>query len=369
MRLRTTLWMLLMTALMASPALAQDEGDSGETAEGEETEGDSAEEPKENPKDAVREERAAAEAAAEEAAEEATDAAEEAAEDATEAATEAVEEAADAAPADAAEAVEAAADAAAEAPAEEEKKGPTVTLRAEAGFLGLFGNVESLSGNGLLHFGLNGGRHGFKLNVGGVGGQVRTPILDADGNDTGTKEWVEHARRVFADARYDLKIVPGVNSVYLLGGAFHDFYAGYELRARGDLGYAHQLFSNDRHKLRAEAGFNYTYEWYVDDEDDATPSAAHFIGARLFADYALNFNDTFGFTLTEEFLIGGTDNVDSDDPTTPDGRSITVVGLTANINKIFSVKAGYQLAVDIIPAPTFKPVDHTVTFNLVASIL
>jgi len=369
MRAQRLTWLTLSALLMTAPlAYAEEEGDSDEESGEEST----------NPKDAVRE---AAEGAAEDAAAAAVNpkdavldaAAEAAAADAAAveaaaaeaAATEAAAAAAEAAAADAA-AVEAAA---AEAEAAEEAKKAEVTLRAEAGFLGLFGNVESLSVNGLVHFGIQGGRHGFKLNVGGVGGQTKTVLVDEDGDPTGESKWIESARRFFGDARYDLTLVPDVNSIYVGGGAFHDQYAGYVLRARGDAGYAHQLFSDDRHKLAAEAGFNFTHERYVDDGDPLTATIANFIGARLFADYSLNLNDAFGFTLTEEFLIGGTDNVDSDDPAQPDGRSITTVGLTGNISKVFSIKAGYQLAVDIVPPPGFKPIDHTVTFNLVANIL
>lgn len=370
-------WYLLAVLLLIGAGTAHAQEESEETGESETEEA-----PKKDKGMSDSDKKKAAEAAeaAEEAAE-AAEAAEEAAKaaESTEEAVEAAEDAADAAE-EAADAAEEAAEAAGasetseDVPAEDK---PEVSLVAEAGVVWLSGNTASINANGAIHFGIAMKRHSFALNFGGNYGKA---VVDTNGDgktEVGVDTWEDSARRVFGDARYDLSIIPKVNSVYVSGGAFHDPIGGYVIRARGDVGYAHKIVNTDIHKLRAEAGFNYTHELYVDDpttpvDDDRAERTQNFFGARIFAGYAVTPNEYFGYFLNVETLLGGTDNQDA----RFDGRLILDTGITANISKIFSVKLGFLMNFDYVPpdvdgveGPDIKPIDTTTTFTLVATLL
>ena len=259
---------------------------------------------------------------------------------------------------------EAPASSAEEAPAEEEPK-TEVSLVAEAGLIWLAGNTQSITANGQVAFGIQRDGNRFSLNFGGAYGRslVSTDVVDADGTVIRTDtEWVDTAKRVFGDARYDRFLVPDLNSIYVSGGAAHDPLAGLRFRAQGNAGYSHLLVNTDMHRFAAEAGFNYTHELYV---EEVVPGSQNFVGARLFVGYALNANDIFGFSQSAEALLGGTDNAEA----RFDGRLLAVTGVTATLSKVFSVKAGFTLSWDFVPPEGFKPIDTTTTLTLVATLL
>lgn len=360
-------WMISMMLLLLIGAVpvtvsAQEDEESGDDA----TE---ATEPAEEATEAAEEATEAAEGAAEEA----TEAAEGAAEEAAEEAAEVVEEAAAEAPADAAEAAEAVAEDAA-------ANKPTISLVAEAGVVWLAGNTQSITANGGVAFGLSVGRHAIGLNVGGnYGRSVIKTEVDEDGDGTIDRvdsAWATSATRVFGDLRYDLSIIPDMNSIYAGFGMFHDPFAGYVYRLRGDVGYSHTIVNTGVHNLVGEAGFNYTRELYVDDvttdaDDDVSVRTQNFVGARLFAGYTLTPSDAFGFFVNVETLLGGTDNVDA----RFDGRLIAETGVTANLSKVFSIKLGFLLNYDFVPpdvdgveGPDVGPLDTTTTATLVATL-
>jgi putative salt-induced outer membrane protein YdiY len=287
--------------------------------------------------------------AVEEAAEEATEAATEAAEEATEA----VEEAVDEAPETAVEAVTEAAEAVEEA--EEAESKPEVTLSAEAGGLWLAGNTKSLTVSGGVNFGVAHGKNKFSLLAGGAYGRG---VVAGDATNT----WLVTATRVFGDARYDRFLIQDLNSIYVAAGAFHDPFAGFDLRFQGNLGYSHLLVATDIHKLALEGGVNYTRDEYVDGVD---PNAQNFVGGRVFVGYKLTPTDSFGFGQSVEALVGGTDNVDA----RFDGRLLSTTEVTAQVSKVFGIKLGFLLNWDFEPPEGFAPVDTTTSVTLVATIL
>ena len=362
-RWMTSMMLLLLVAGAPAAVYAQD----GESSDADETE---AEAPK-GPKGAKGE----AEDAAEDAADAVEDAAE-AAEDGAEAPAEAAEEAA------VEEAAETVAEAAAdgEAPADEGKPKPKFSLVAEAGVVWLAGNTQSITANGGIAFGLKAGRHGFKLGFGGNYGRsvVKTEV-DEDGDGTIERvdsEWATTATRVFGTLRYDVSLIPDVNSIYAGFGAFHDPFAGYVVRARGDLGYAHTIVNTPVHNLVGEAGLNYTRDLYVDDplkttDDDVATRTQNFLGARVYAGYTLTPNDAFGFFVNAEVLLGGTDNAEA----RFDGRLTGETGITANLSKVFSIKLGFLVGYDFVPPDLdgdgvrdLGPLDTTTTATLVATL-
>ena len=359
LRITPFLAALAFLFLMSPPALAQGEGDSSDD--------EPAEESDEQDTTPVDEAAETATEAAEEDVETATDAAEEAAETATDAAettTDAAEEAAGTAT-EAAEAGEAAAATVAgaaagcpEEPAEEEAEEgeprPEVHLTAEAGAIWLTGNTKSITASGAVNFSVAHKMNKFGLVAGGAYGRG---VVEG-----GTDEWVVTATRVFGDARYDRFLVPDLNSIYVMAGAFHDPFAGFDLRFQAGAGYAHQLVKTDVHALALEGGFNYTRDEYI---DGVVPNSQNFAGGRVFAGYRLTPTASFGFGQSVEALLGGTDNVDD----VFDGRLLSNTEITANISKIFGIKLGFLVNWDFRPPEGFAPVDTTASVTLVATLL
>ena len=205
---------------------------------------------------------------------------------------------------------------------------------------------------------------------------VKTQNTDSNGVVTIDEAWATTATRVFGDVRYDFSIVPDVNSIYVSVGGFHDPFAGYIYRLRGDVGYSHTIVNTPIHLLTTEVGFNYTREFLVNNptvavDDPASVRTNNFFGARIFAGYTLTPNDTFGFWLNAETLLGGATNVDG----VFDGRLVLDTGVTANLNKILSIKLGFGMNFDYVPpdvdgieGPDVKAVDTTTTLTIVATL-
>ena len=163
--------------------------------------------------------------------------------------------------------------------------------------------------------------------------------------------------------RYD-RFLTDRNSLYVLGGASHDPFAGLLAKIGANFGYSHLLVSTDQHTLTAEGGINYTHDEYTGDPIP-DPSSQNFVGARLFASYALDLNGTFGISQSVETLLGGTDN----EAARFDGSLAAITGLSANITKILGVKIGFALTYDFVPPEGFKPIDTTTSLTLQATLL
>jgi hypothetical protein len=354
---------LCLALYVPSAAWAQDdpEAKDGETAE--ESDGDAA--PAEG--DATEGEAPAAEPTAEEAPAEEAPAEEAGAEEAPAEEAPAEEAPAEEAPAEEAGAEEPAEDAPSEAPpaeepaeepAAEEDSKPEVNLVAELGAIWLMGNTKSVTANGLVTFSIAGDGNKFGWNFGGAYGRG-LPAASAEVPDP--QEWVENARRIYGGARYDRSLLPDVNSVYFAGGAVHDTFAGLRLQAAFNVGYSQLLVNTEKHKLTGEAGFNYSYDLFLEDAD---PADQHFGGARLFIGYGLTL-ESFGFGQSVEALLGGRNNLDAPF----DGRVLSTTYITANINNILGVKFGFIVNYDVAPPEGFQPVDTTTTLTLVATIM
>ncbi len=335
--MKKTLFLLLMSSLVL-PSLAL----AGDEDEGSEDEAPAEEAPAEEaPADEVPAEEAPAEpapAAAEVAAEEAT----------PEAAAEATAEAAEASTEE----------------AEEGKPKPVVSLVAEAGALWLHGNTKSINANGLVNFSLTHDMNKVGFHFGGAYGRGVVPGSDSD-------EWVEVAKKIWGGLRYDRYLIADVNSIYVMGAALHDPLAGFQVQARGDVGYSHQLVKTDKHDLKLEGGFNYSRDQFT---DEAGGGGQNFYGGRIFAGYALNLDGKFGFQQSIEALLGGRENRDAGESGF-DGKLTSLTGITANINSHLGVKFGFGLTYDFHPpvnaetGESFEALDTITSLALVATIL
>lgn len=250
-------------------------------------------------------------------------------------------------------------------PAEAPEKAET-HLTAELGGSIASGNSNFYTANGLLN-----ASHKVKknqvsvvagLNVGGAkplpvvstttgGGTVTTPPAEPD-------KYVENVRRLYTDARYD-RFLSDKDSLYALGGAFHDKYAGYDIRAHEQIGYSRLLLKNDKSEIKSEIGADWAQEDYFG--DDVDPGYQNIIAARLLLGASHTFNDKVALTETFEAYENVIDLADL--------RILNTAAVTSSLSGKLSLKVSHSLIFDNVPVEGFESLDQTTMLTLVASLL
>lgn len=232
-------------------------------------------------------------------------------------------------------------------------------LAAEFGGALTTGNSEFYT----LSAGLNGaykrGRHQIKLVGGAVAGSSRV-----DGDGDGTLSDAEksvpmspNAGRVYGDLRYDL-FLSDKDSLYVLFGAFHDKFAGFDYRLHEQLGYSRHLVKTDKTSLIAELGVDFAQENYVAGVD---PNSQLILAARGMVGFSYKFNDSVGLSNTLEAY----ENV----LTPADLRVLNTASLVAALGSKFSIKLSHGLIFDNVPVEGYRKLDQTMMVTLVASVL
>lgn len=236
---------------------------------------------------------------------------------------------------------------------------PEGKLTAEAGAALTTGNSEFYT----LTSGLNGSYRWERSKLALVGGiVVGSARVDADANGTLSEAerqvpMAENARRMFADARYDL-FLSGKDSLYVLAGAFHDPFAGFDSRTHEQIGYSRALLKNEKTTLVGELGADWAQENYVEGID---PNYANIIAARAMVGLSHKFTEGVGFEDTLEAY----ENVQNLD----DLRVLNKASLVSSLSKKFSLKLSHQLIFDNVPVEGYRKLDQTMQVTLVASIL
>lgn len=168
---------------------------------------------------------------------------------------------------------------------------------------------------------------------------------------------VETARRFAADARYD-RFFSERDSLYVLGGALVDPFAGYDLRTHEQLGYSRALVVTEKTNLIAEIGADYAQENFVDGVD---PNYADVIALREMVALKHAFNDNLSF----EEVVEAFENV----LVLEDVRVANTLTISAKLSDKFALKASHALRFDNQPVEGFRPLDQTVLVTLVATLL
>ncbi len=236
---------------------------------------------------------------------------------------------------------------------------PETNLSAEFGGAWATGNVDYYTVNGLLDASHRFDRNQFTL---GAGANLGKGISDTDGDGIlsdaeRTAEKVEIARKYWGDARYD-RFLGDNGSLYVLGGALSDFYAGYDLRTHEQVGYSRILVDNDSTDLTVELGADIAQENYVDGID---PDMVMIYSARVMASLTHQFNESVSFSDTVEAY----ENIL--DPT--DLRVLNEAAISAKLSDVFSVKLSNQLTFDNVPVEGYRPLDQVTLVSLVATLL
>ncbi len=236
---------------------------------------------------------------------------------------------------------------------------PETHLSAELGGAWATGNVEYYTANGLLA-----ASHRFERNQLTLGGGVNLGkgVSDTDGDgilsdaERGADK-VEIARKYWGDARYD-RFLGDEGSLYLLGGALSDIYAGYDLRSHEQLGYSRILVDSDSTDLRVELGADVAQENYVEGID---PNNAMIYAARAMASLTHQLNESVSFSDTVEAYENILDPADL--------RLLNEAALSTRLSDIFSVKLSNQLTYDNVPVEGYRQLDQVTLISLVATLL
>lgn len=232
-------------------------------------------------------------------------------------------------------------------------------LSAEAGASWTTGNTDFYTGQGTL-------MGSYRWNANKVGAQAGALYGKgiADGNADGLLDEderkvgrVENARRFYADARYD-RFLNDMNSIYVLGGALQDRFAGYDLRTHEQLGYSRVLVKTDRTNAVAEIGIDFAQENYVAGID---PNSANIIAGRAMLGFSHAFNERVGFAEQVEVYENVLDFQDL--------RVLNTASLNVGLSDKLSLKFSHQLLFDNVPVTGFQKLDQTTMATLVASIL
>jgi hypothetical protein len=191
---------------------------------------------------------------------------------------------------------------------------------------------------------------------------VGSSRVDADANGTLSDAergvpMVQSARRAYGDGRYDL-FLSGKDSLYVLAGAFHDRFAGFDLRSHEQLGYSRALIKNEKTTLVGELGFDYAQENYVEGVD---PNYQNIFAGRAMLGLAHKFNEGVGFEDTLEVY----ENV----VTPADFRMLNKASLVSALSKKLSLKLSHSFIFDNVPVEGYRNFDQTMQVTFVASIL
>lgn len=246
-----------------------------------------------------------------------------------------------------------------EDPAEEPVEEAETNLSAELGGVATSGNAMFYAINGSVT-----ASHKWERNklagLAGINVGSAVPDTNADGLiDEAEREqgYLANARRLFAEARYD-RFLSDKDSLYLLSGAFHDVFAGYDLRSHEQLGYSRLLVDTDDTEARAELGFDYAQEFYVEGVD---PRYQNIFAARLLLGFSHAFNESVGFSDTFEIYENVLD--------LQDVRILNTATFSSALSSALSLKLSHALIFDNVPVEGFGPLDQTTTVTVVATIL
>ena len=236
---------------------------------------------------------------------------------------------------------------------------PKTSLVAELGGALSTGNVDFL----VLSGSVNGDRHwaenAVSLKSGGLVGRSR---LDTDGDGVlsdSERETprVESARRAFSDLRYD-RFLGEKNSLYVLGGALTDIYAGYDWRTHEQAGYSRRLLKTSRSELFGELGLDYAQENYVAGID---PDSANILAGRAMVGLSVKVTDDVKVHETLEVFENLIDRQDA--------RVLNSVSLTVRVGDRMSFKVSHSLIFDNVPVQGYRKTDQGATVSMVTTLL
>ena len=245
------------------------------------------------------------------------------------------------------------------APAGAEAEKPTTKVAADLGASWASGNTESITATAAGHAShtWDKNRLGLELLV-NYGRTIvdanADTFLDQSERDAG---WVDNAGHYSAELRYD-RFLSATNSVYALGGALSDRFAGYQSRIHGQVGFAHYFVKNDTTEFTGELGFDVANEDYV---VGVTPNSDIIYAVREMLGIKHKFNDDVAI----EEKIEAYESVED----FSDTRVLNSIALTSNVSGKVAIKLSHTLAFDNVPVEGFQKTDSLALASIVVTLL
>jgi hypothetical protein len=238
-------------------------------------------------------------------------------------------------------------------------------VQAKGGALLTSGNAQTASGTLSLDASRLSGANKLSLNGGLTYGRSRmlVPLIDATNTPATTvgyrREWRTTNNEWHTRGRYDRFVSPN-NSVYVMGLLGADKIAGKELTGGGQAGYSRQLLKDEHNTLVAEAGYDLSFEKYVQ-VPGKTIDGATIHSARLFVGELFTLTKETGlsgsvealFNLNKETALNASDDTGNTKGVGAfkDTRIVGKLGLTTTLRKSLSLALGFTLKYDQNPAP------------------
>lgn len=243
-----------------------------------------------------------------------------------------------------------------DAPEERVAEESTTNLSAELGGMWTSGNASAYVLTGAAQFGRRWKANQFSA---AAGANLGAAVPDADGNgflddDERDVGFVRNSRRVQGEARYD-RFLSDRDSIYVLAGAFHDTFAGFDLRSHEQVGYSRLFVNEEKSQVRGEIGLDYAQEWRT------TPEFANILAARVLVGASHQFNENVGIADTFEIYENFLD--------LEDVRILNTATFTSTLSSQFSLKLSHALIFDNVPVEGFRKLDQTTAITLVATLL
>ena len=246
----------------------------------------------------------------------------------------------------------------------EEVKAVEWKAQAKGGIAMTTGNSQTTNGTVAASVSRKEGNNKLALEGGAGYGRSNNRIATVDpALDTYTvdRQSITSTNNYYGKGRYD-RFFTTNNAAYASGQAAADKIAGKTFFGGGQVGYSRQLYKSDMHLLVVEAGYDFSYERYV--QPAATtlaPVSIHSL--RVFAGEALKLSAATGINASVEALFnlnkeGAAIDVNTNMPGVDafkDTRVNGKLGLTTTLYKQLSIGFGFTLKYDQNPAPLPAP--------------
>ncbi len=236
--------------------------------------------------------------------------------------------------------------------------------QAKGGIAMTTGNSQTTNGTVAASVSRKEGNNKLALEGGAGYGRSNNRIATVDpmlATYTVDRQSITSTNNYYGKGRYD-RFFTTNNAAYASGQAAADKIAGKTFFGGGQVGYSRQLYKSDMHLLVVEAGYDFSYERYVQPATTTLdPVSIHSL--RVFAGEALKLSAATGINASVEALFnlnkeGAAIDVNTNMPgvdSFKDTRINGKLGLTTTLYKQLSIGFGFTLKYDQNPAPLPAP--------------
>jgi hypothetical protein len=248
---------------------------------------------------------------------------------------------------------------------QEEVKVVEWKAQAKGGFSMTTGNSQTTNGTVTGSVSRKEGNNKLALEAGAAYGRANNRVANID-MATNTysidRPSVTSTNNYYGKGRYD-RFFTANNAAYVSGQAAADKIAGKTFFGGGQIGYSRQLYKSEMHLAVVEAGYDFSYERYVQPATGKPLDPVSIHSARLFAGETLKLSAATGATASVEALFnlnkeGAAIDVNTSMAGVDAFKDIRVngkLGLTTTVYKQLSIGFSFTLKYDQNPAPLPAP--------------